>query len=405
MKTKPLSKESGPWVAIRDKLVIGVFFVIIIWLVYWRILFLFKQKNVPYFKRAISDTDSEFVFDDSPFYIKDFMNGNGELGDVYATILTESNINYFKMAIIMSWTMIRIDPDHNMLIVYGEDLSDLGEEILQLLQKISGGRIYLAKIHLLSPGSIKVLDKRWIHMASKFLLWNFTSFRKISFFDADHLIMSPLSEIFDCDSTLCSTCDYGQISRGCVIKPTMDNCGCLNAGFLIISPNSTLFPEMIHKFYEGNWPNFGFIEQDFLTYYFRYKWKEIDIKYNAFQSDTGRTNDIRAFHIKTWETAFNNNHLAVWKNQVSDFLSVLENFRDKAPSILFETNFFSTHFDEYNHLFFRHRAYFPGRQIINEIHIPNGRDNNPMRIQNQQKKTMHTFNIMKERPKLIKDHH
>ncbi len=265
---------------------------------------------------------------------------DGALGEAYATILTEDNIQYFQMAIVLTWSLLRIDPDRAVIIAYGKGLNYAGIAMLRALYAIAEGRVYLVEVDLvpLPKGHwLKPKDYRYSHVSTKLLFFDMTAWTRIAFIDADHLVQASPVAIFDCDRALCATCDFGSNMNVRFRTPGL-NCGYLNGGLLVLQPSHGLFTGIMKRYYAGNWYDSGLPDQEFLSQFFKHQWRELDIKYNKFFDDRRENNDIVLVHTKALKARLLPKQFSVWKESVKDLLSVLRGYED-VPEQMLELDF------------------------------------------------------------------
>lgn len=143
-------------------------------------------------------------------------------------------------------------------------------------------------------GSKGSYDRRWVSQFTKINLWKWDDYDQLAFYDADHLILSDVDDVFDkCDQVFCTATDDSQ------------------GGFFVMRPGKDTGVELM-KAYEGakktNWTYDGekmWNEQPLLVKFFMKKMGTLPMKlgynyhgssYKGFPS----YNMMKAIHSKFW---------------------------------------------------------------------------------------------------------
>lgn len=317
----------------------------------------------------------------------------GELGDVYATLLVESNIEYFRMAMVMVWDLLRTDPEHRVLVAYAANLNDLGMRMLATLWAISDNRVLLMQVDLLPPVQRNVYGSpRYKHQQTKLLLWNMTMFSRIVFYDADHIIRRSPAGAFECGAELCATCDPNQARYNG--RANSRNCGGLNGGFLVITPDRDVCANLLRSFYHEQWPSHGFAEQDFLDYYYGSRWQELSQEYNVLNYDVSAKkypNPI-AEHLKSWTPEIRY-EMTRWRKSVQNMTRTMRLY-DGVPDEILSDRFWYSYFDSLTHPALFTNSRLSVRRIVAPLRRghPSFRRFNPFQIQ-RHKKSLHRRQI------------
>lgn len=308
---------------------------------------------------------------------------------MYATLLIESNIEYFRMAMVMVWDLLRVDPQHKVLVAYAANLNELGMRMLTALWAISHERVILMQIDLLPPVRRNVYaSQRYLHQQTKLLFWNLTMFSRIVFYDADHVIRRSPAGAFDCGAELCATCDPQQSNGYAHRNPR--NCGNLNGGFLVITPNRAVCDKLLRSFYYELWPSHGFAEQDFLDYYYHARWEELPQEYNVLIYDVHAKKypDPIAEHIKSWMPEIRFDMIA-WRDSVNNLTRTLRAYTG-IPEEILSDKFWYSYYDSFTHPMLFSNTRLRLRQVAIPSLLPNARQRRyrPLSIQTF-KKNLH----------------
>ena len=164
----------------------------------------------------------------------------------------------------------------------------------------------------------------WREMLTKIALWTLIDYDQVAYYDSDHVYMkSPVALFDECGQhTFCACRDTGPGMQG----------GYLNAGFMVIHPNLTIFKHLQKLSFIAN--NMEYAEQSMVNIIFKDKWKEIDEKYNLMMVDKEKAlrPGVVAIHDKWWRFKYNglDDPVFVW-NQLRYNYSFVTTFDNAFP--------------------------------------------------------------------------
>nr|POE51758.1 galactinol synthase 7 [Quercus suber] len=171
------------------------------------------------------------------------------------------------------------------------------------------------------PQADKHIAGRLVDMFSKLEFWNQTEFSRIAYLDSDAFPLVNLDSMFDiaperhCHQdrlssawpTISSTCEY-------VLAGHMENPQTVNAGVLVLKPDTGMYGLLLQEFHNTTDFDYGFVEQAFLSKFFRldgpFPPSTFGEEYNSNPDRREKGLDIYILHTKIWAYFFGETHWA-----------------------------------------------------------------------------------------------
>ena len=161
----------------------------------------------------------------------------------YAILVIGNRLIDFKRALLLFQTVIKQQTNCDFIVIDFSTYSSKNPYDMTMSSKFINKNVTVInastpvkKTDIASKSYAKILGRRDWHFI-KFLLWQFTMYKKIMFLDVDMMIVKDINHMFeiDADFVYCN----GTASP-------------LNSGMLVIRPSLTTYSDMIYKVLEGN---------------------------------------------------------------------------------------------------------------------------------------------------------
>lgn len=151
--------------------------------------------------------------------------------------------------------------------------------------------------------------ERFAKIYSKLHVFSMSQFDRVTFIDADMILLRNIDELFEIDVTFAAAPDHG-------FKRNEDR---FNSGLFVVDPSRDLYEDMLEKLHTTD--SYDKSDQGFLNMYFKSRWFKLDPKYNTLK---------RVFEVEP--TSFDLSSISVlhyvgvkpWELNVDDY-SIYEN--------------------------------------------------------------------------------
>jgi len=192
----------------------------------------------------------------------------------------KSNMSDADSAMVVLHTLQRFHgPRYEYVAIVTPDIS---EETVHSLQNL---HITVEVLHKTNAphGESKGATK-WVDTYSKLWVWGLEEYSKIVYFDADHLILKPMDELF-------SYPELGAVGFG---KSSF------LAGMLVLVPDTRKLETMLKAMQHPECYAENEKAQSFLNWYFFNSWHEVPYEFSAYdlKDDTPRFDLVKAVHGK-----------------------------------------------------------------------------------------------------------
>ena len=194
----------------------------------------------------------------------------------YVTVLYGNTI-YFLGAIVLGFSLKRVKSSIDTIILV---TNDVPPDQIKILEYLYTKVIRIEYIHA-NEKLIKDYDKsRFKDVFTKLRCLELDMYDKIILLDLDMLVLQNMDELFDLPTP--SACYRGKVglTHGEIIpRKTAIKYG-INAGLMILKPDRKELDQILKDMQKPKLWKFKYPEQEYLSFHYAGKWRNVDIKYN-----------------------------------------------------------------------------------------------------------------------------
>ncbi|WVQ78826.1 hypothetical protein IAT38_000917 [Cryptococcus sp. DSM 104549] len=159
-------------------------------------------------------------------------------------------------------------------------------------------------------------EPRYADCYTKLAMWNMTQFSRILFFDADHLVLKPMQEVWDdpAGKALDGVAALGASSVG-----YLHHVNYFSAGFMMVRPDAEGYEGLLGTTeYNPQWKEQNLLNKYFNAYGPR-PWGRLDGKYERIQPKFEHIAEgIHSLHDKVWKDTVDPRIQQVWHAKLEE---------------------------------------------------------------------------------------
>ena len=244
-----------------------------------------EMIKVPEVSVVVEDTKEEDV--NGNFTIATSFNNSIPGKKAFVTMLVPTNLDankYFSALLLWIINIRYFNPTSDVIVLTTNDVPK------GMLDVLSSMKVDYRMVPKLESEGVPIFYKP---MLTKLALWSLVQYSQVAYYDSDHVYMQSPEVVFDdCGNhPFCGCQDIGSVGL---------NRSYLNAGFMVIQPNLTMFNYLKNKSYLADGKLFA--EQDLINIIFKGKWKLLDERHSLMfpNSENIKKPGIVSIHQKYW---------------------------------------------------------------------------------------------------------
>ncbi|KAK9766141.1 hypothetical protein K7432_004994 [Basidiobolus ranarum] len=256
----------------------------------------------------------------------------------WATLLTRDQ--FFEGVRVLAKSLKKSNSIYPLVVIYTSTVSR------ECLDNLSAEGCILRQVKFINPQPERKVNYLWERYAdtwTKLQVWSLVEFERVTFLDADMLVLKNMDEIFDVfdhsplklaavNACRCNplkqthypkhwipeNCAHTTLNETAITdrNSTQTVHDYFNSGLLVLTPSQNLFQRMVRELEKTqNLNRYTFPDQDFLNEIFRNNWIPLPYIYNALKpmkychSNIWSLEDIKNIHYileKPWDIDLSN---------------------------------------------------------------------------------------------------